>query len=1354
MDNLQHRMQMPMNPLAVASAAATLRSIPGGEGDASNPTPVQPSLEQMMAAAKAAAAIAENMQEMVRWQLMQHELHELEIKQQEIRQKQAEQENHPFLRQIMSSSRTQGNAAGAAAAAAAAAAGFPTSLSSSSLSSLAGISPSALNEGADVSSHSRTRSFSFTSSNSNSLNNTNNSLLSPSSQVSEHNIFQGLPSTLAPQLPSPSYHNDSLGVDFMSHLRSTSEASTLNATMDAMMEMDAASSDYGVMSFSGAANETLTAAYSASSRGPSSSRSPNIGIISDEDLELLSDHLLDTSMYASPLTDDQEERAMSAFLDSDRMAANTTDEPFSPPNVISAANSVKSFTDALAAKPLASTTFNRTPTASPPAASPLSLPSADAALSIPEKAFVAASAVAATAAEPAVIKRKRGRPPLSSTVAATKRKPKEVLASIPAIKPEASVPAVTVTGAPPLKPIPSMPLLAKGSEIMPMPMLYASSASKIFVTPSQAATAATPAAGAANTANRPKHVRKVSHNAIERRYRNNINQRISDLKAVVPALNVPKPSRKPGSAAAAATSKKRKELEGEEDSDDDDEGGDDGGNLVDGIPAATKSNKATILRKATEYIVHLKNEIAKSREEAAQLRQFIEMNHGSLVQDWMAQNAMGATKMESMPSPTSSTEPQSPEAGVASQRPPPAKRSRTVSAMLEEAGGDGKVSVAGARAVAKGARSGEGVRSGIRMMAVMFMTAGVLYVPSPFPGDGNGDLGGWEGLSSASAAFDPRNPVRASGYSNTTVGGGVGQDGVVGSVLLSFAMSVWFVIKMIVLLFGVASISRSFAQAKRGFSKSRTSKKPLEANLSISPNHRFEELSAHLVDLSGPKWDWTRMMANPVASGLKQFNAAVDGNASIFEVVESLWSLATALTDSRVVVPALWTAQEGIRLLFTHFLGVGAWIDVVGGEGKPLDEMVEVAETALALLDSDLSGGNPSPSALHRLRLSLFVASSVSEIRGVVAGTGRSLRNAFVARAYLTAALGILTSATKLFGDSGLFFAVCSAVSRHLWTKGCGMCLEEGEDAQRVCYDLNTRSVVSVKMALADRESHDGAVEGLLEFAAMSVEKQAGGVAVAGSIVDGVSRMYRVFTLTDTVLTQRVAASEEGGKVSLMMDLFAIPVERPVDVKDVMADFATLAEYLRTSEMFGDVVGKWYAAACAMMVSWHGGELESQNVVRAETASTSVFLEMDGIVCGRTGGGAGKGVASRPLVDSGLFAASLALNFVVLSRAGEVEHADAVLEHLFGEDSVAASGKVLDHPHGVLRALVEFAAISWVLAHLEPEDLERVRAKAVGAMRVLLPPVARFVAGLEGGPGGIKGRFGRMVRCARVWAEV
>ncbi|CAG8484626.1 2865_t:CDS:2 [Acaulospora colombiana] len=108
-----------------------------------------------------------------------------------------------------------------------------------------------------------------------------------------------------------------------------------------------------------------------------------------------------------------------------------------------------------------------------------------------------------------------------------------------------------------------------------------------------------------------KQQKKVAHNAIERRYRNNINDRINDLKNVVPAL-------------CHLKSKDSK------DDDEDDE--------VDGIPAATKLNKATILRKATEYIVYLKKSNEKIKGDNEILRNLLQALPGGieLLNDYIA----------------------------------------------------------------------------------------------------------------------------------------------------------------------------------------------------------------------------------------------------------------------------------------------------------------------------------------------------------------------------------------------------------------------------------------------------------------------------------------------------------------------------------------------------------------------------------------------------------------------------------------------------------------------------------------------------------------------------------------------
>ncbi|CAO3592097.1 unnamed protein product [Absidia cylindrospora] len=99
--------------------------------------------------------------------------------------------------------------------------------------------------------------------------------------------------------------------------------------------------------------------------------------------------------------------------------------------------------------------------------------------------------------------------------------------------------------------------------------------------------------------------KKTAHNAIERRYRNNINDRITELKNAVPALLHAKSKDKStlGQPQANAGGK-RGRLQTNDD--DDDDIGEDGEEYLDGVAVATKLNKATILRKATEYINHLK----------------------------------------------------------------------------------------------------------------------------------------------------------------------------------------------------------------------------------------------------------------------------------------------------------------------------------------------------------------------------------------------------------------------------------------------------------------------------------------------------------------------------------------------------------------------------------------------------------------------------------------------------------------------------------------------------------------------------------------------------------------------------
>jgi len=109
-----------------------------------------------------------------------------------------------------------------------------------------------------------------------------------------------------------------------------------------------------------------------------------------------------------------------------------------------------------------------------------------------------------------------------------------------------------------------------------------------------------------------KHQKKVAHNAIERKYRNNINDRIKQLQDVIPALQYTKNIKE-----------REKNQKDNKNGGDDDVVKIDESLIIDGIPAARKLNKATVLKSATDYIVHLKKTSNNLKEENKRLLDFI-----------------------------------------------------------------------------------------------------------------------------------------------------------------------------------------------------------------------------------------------------------------------------------------------------------------------------------------------------------------------------------------------------------------------------------------------------------------------------------------------------------------------------------------------------------------------------------------------------------------------------------------------------------------------------------------------------------------------------------------------------------
>ncbi|KAI8850460.1 helix-loop-helix DNA-binding domain-containing protein [Chytridium lagenaria] len=695
----QQQQQYHHHQLQMMSASASSSSSVNAVSPGASPPPASsmqgappnaPSLEQMIAAAKAAAAIAENMQEMVRWQLMQHQLHELEVKQQEIKQKQIEQENHPLLRQLASNR----------AAAATGNSSNPMFLhpghgmmttTAGNLSSVLASLPNAQmhQEAYDPSSLSllqRLQSSGDTA--------TNDMLMSQFGGVRMGSRPTSTTAALALHLAAND-HQQHYSLTTAPHvsdhtpLSMSSYASLLQSSTNTQSGGDFGYSSGGlstahtfgsslhpVTSTNAALSLTSSASPPASSYSgrESSSRSPPAAM-SDEELEFLSDHILDSSMYASPSPDevgvfpgstedmhgahlsaglglahismmprDEDPAAMEVRKRSESMGMVPQQTPatkelvgmsaFAPMNAISSSTPLTMSLTASLKLGVEQQMNNNSAESEDKLCASRNVEN-DTANSNAQKMdtksgapiFTGAVAAAAAAAEAlAPPKKKRGRPPLSANATKIKRD-KALKASVSAAvlvpafrKEEANKAIAAASGA---SALPMFNLQSQANANMP-PRPIPPYVSNLQSQPQPQTHAQLPAVlssgglnqNASSSSARAKPVRKVAHNAIERRYRNNINQRISDLKAVVPALNVPRTT----STSATASSKKRKDAI--DDSDDDDDN--DSTELVDGIPAATKSNKATILRKATEYIVHLKAEINAAREESRRMREFLE----------------------------------------------------------------------------------------------------------------------------------------------------------------------------------------------------------------------------------------------------------------------------------------------------------------------------------------------------------------------------------------------------------------------------------------------------------------------------------------------------------------------------------------------------------------------------------------------------------------------------------------------------------------------------------------------------------------------------------------------------------
>ncbi|KAI9594203.1 hypothetical protein BDF19DRAFT_445227 [Syncephalis fuscata] len=156
--------------------------------------------------------------------------------------------------------------------------------------------------------------------------------------------------------------------------------------------------------------------------------------------------------------------------------------------------------------------------------------------------------------------------------------------------------------------------LTTNSPVATMAPLDSTGAPKVAITRLPRSTvpaipAAPPSPPPAPVSHTARQRKKSAHNAIERRYRTNLNDRIAELRAVVPALSHLSPDE-------ATTAARKSTQDGGIDEDDHT-------CIVDGVAAATRLNKATILRKATEYITHLQSTNRTLRSEQHELRNLL-----------------------------------------------------------------------------------------------------------------------------------------------------------------------------------------------------------------------------------------------------------------------------------------------------------------------------------------------------------------------------------------------------------------------------------------------------------------------------------------------------------------------------------------------------------------------------------------------------------------------------------------------------------------------------------------------------------------------------------------------------------
>ncbi|KAJ3126438.1 Sterol regulatory element-binding protein 1 [Physocladia obscura] len=818
-----------------------------------------------------------------------------------------------------------------------------------------------------------------------------------------------------------------------------------------------------------------------------------------------------------------------------------------------------------------------------------------------------------------------------------------------------------------------------------------------------------------------KNPRRVTHNVIERRYRNNLNQRIAELRDSVPALNQP--------STGPATSKKSKQvaLEGEDLGSDDEQGASSGSRL----------NKGTILKKATEYIHELEDQVRNLKEQMDGFKLRVSQTFGTngdvlikeffaslpmpvispapatsknaqspvsvtannkrqkvdpdgvqkvdpvtalanglgtgialmqqqqqQIQNWLAIQqqyqaaaaAAAAASVEAFKSLSTSPPPSVPSDGMTS--PTPISPENAFGGLFMGNPMNGIFGVSNSEIVVDsitetslsnendagqsifnylfdfGNYNGQSTaKNGVQMLAMMFMSASVLYAPSPFDISGDGFL------------------------HEHVVGKVLGR--VDAAPVAKIQLAGWM-LKLLVVLFGIGQIvialfrfvTRKKADAKR-VPKSESAK--------------------------GSAMDQLRQLALQAT-----FPTSISSSCSILKV-----------------------SIELCRFVSCFVFGFGCTVDAlasIGRRNKTRQWHAAVCRTSIRILD-ELAIGD-TVSSIQLFKISLVALSHASMAESAISSIEMS-------KIKLTCAMILKLSSKR--SSSGFFSVAINSLAGWLWNDGLAVIHEiivEGDEEMKHA---------NIPRWLMETATDSGSLW-TMRYATEYFESDCWIACFEES-----SKMQQ--TATPSALFKTLFAFSESTLIPQILDDFAASSSSILTTKDASPSptvlhgvqptipstevIETFLQHHNEALTIGDTKAAFMAASLTMMACWR----QSLPVPHYITESWTKLLAAAETT------GERKNLLSTKI-------SSLALFTSAMVRCGKFELAvEAItrLDDLLGlYSSTIYSQRAMDDCERLI-ATVEFASLSWLLETLTGglERCEGISVKAVARMRIVLPAIAR-----------------------------